>query len=142
MIAQDCIVISIAGKVDRRKNRAGIADNPTLEAETVRLAFLEAKAAGWTRVKLLLTNQAIVNKVNNNLAEDVQLATLLEDIRNLKDLFSWCSLSCVSTNCNTWANNLARFAVDLIAAVFWKDHYPSWLCSRSYSCSFLEGSLS
>ncbi|KAL3532952.1 hypothetical protein ACH5RR_006473 [Cinchona calisaya] len=137
MITQDCIVINIVGKVDRRKNRAGIglgcpnvegkllytwaegfdyvADNPILEAEAVRLAFLKAKAAGWTRVKLLRTNQAIVKKVNDNLVEDVQLATLLEDISNLKDLFSWCSLSCVSKNCNTLANNLACFAVDLIA---------------------------
>ncbi|KAL3530034.1 hypothetical protein ACH5RR_009356 [Cinchona calisaya] len=97
MTTQDCIVINVAGKW---KNRARIvlpcsnvegkllctwakgidytADNPILEAETVRLALFKAKAAGWNKVLPLLTNQAIVNNVNNNVVEDVHLATLLK----------------------------------------------------------------
>ncbi|KAL3537987.1 hypothetical protein ACH5RR_001353 [Cinchona calisaya] len=59
------------------------ADNPILGAEAVRLALFKAKAAGWNKVKLLLTNQATVNKVNNNMVKDVQLATLLVDITSL-----------------------------------------------------------
>ena len=63
------------------------------QAEAVRLALLKAANQGWRRITVELDNQRLVEDIMESRYSNWRVATLIEDIKSICNLFHQCSFS-------------------------------------------------
>ena len=62
------------------------------------------------------------------------LATILEDIVELRKVFELCSFSFVHRTGNQCSYMLAQYAVKLVNDLNWENHFPVWLTDLAQNC--------
>ncbi|KAL3537639.1 hypothetical protein ACH5RR_001005 [Cinchona calisaya] len=91
------------------KGFQGIYEQSLLETEAIQDSLIKAKASGLESTEIVSHNRGIVNKTLNRNSEDLLLATFLDNIINMSDVFPWCSFNWIPKICNNVAVNLAIF---------------------------------
>lgn len=66
-------------------------------ANAVRLSLAKAWLKQWTKIKVMLLSQKLIKGIHAAKAKDIRLATLLEDIGNIKAMFQSCSFGFTSS---------------------------------------------
>ena len=67
------------------------------QAGAVRLALLNAISQGWTSIKVELEDRELVECIKHTRTSNQQMATLVEDIQYISNLFQKCSFSFVES---------------------------------------------
>ena len=68
--------------------------------------------------------KAAIEKIHKRGIEESPIATIMEDIRQLSDMFHF---SFVYRDGNRYAHKMAQFATKLVSNVIWKQSFPLWL---------------
>ncbi|XP_027184260.1 uncharacterized protein LOC113782577 [Coffea eugenioides] len=74
------------GKLIKAKGIMERKNGTTMEEEAlaVRAALVMAKAAGWTKIEVQSDYKSVVDQINASSVHDISIATVLEDIEELK----------------------------------------------------------
>ncbi|XP_027157187.1 uncharacterized protein LOC113758609 [Coffea eugenioides] len=97
------------------------------EALAVRAALVMAKAAGWMKIEVQSDCKSVVNQINASSVHDISIATVLEDIEELKEEFEECNFSFVYRTGNTCSHTLAQNAIKLVHDIEWNKEFQVWL---------------
>ena len=95
------------------------------QAGAVRLALLNAISQGWTSVKVELEDSEMVECIRYTRTSNQQMATLLEDIKYISNLFQKCSFSFVESGF-VGSIKLSMHALNILVDEEWVN--PNLLC--------------
>ncbi|XP_027172661.1 uncharacterized protein LOC113772268 [Coffea eugenioides] len=98
-------IVKAKGIVHQRKSEASI-----VEALAIRNALVMAKDAGWTKIEVYTDCKSVVDQINTRIVNNYNIATVLEDIQELRQWFQSCSFSFVHRAENRCSHELAQFA--------------------------------
>ncbi|XP_027169594.1 uncharacterized protein LOC113769335 [Coffea eugenioides] len=115
-------IIRARGVVEQKKGEALME-----ETLTIRLALQMARDAGWRKIAIFSDCKTATDYINGNNVQDGNIATILEDIADLTQVFDYCTISWVPRSFNTASHRLASFASKLVNDIYWVSHFPSWL---------------
>lgn len=101
------------------------------EALAMRCALRMAQNAGWTKIEVQSDCKVVVDQILAGNGQEGILATILEDIDQLKNSFKLCKFSFVHRKGNQCNHLLARFAVKLVENVKWDNQFLMWLTNRA-----------
>ena len=76
-----------------------------------------ASEVGWQRIEVQSDCKAITEKIHKRCMEESPIATIMEDIRQLSDMFQYCTFSFVYRDGNRCAHKMAQFATKLVSNV-------------------------
>nr|XP_027101192.1 uncharacterized protein LOC113720678 [Coffea arabica]XP_027115614.1 uncharacterized protein LOC113733445 [Coffea arabica] len=96
------------------------------EALALRAAMLVAKQQGWRRVEFESDCKYVIDRINSE-EDDVEIATVLSDIKRLKLSFYECCFSFTRRESNSVSHHIAKFAINLEKTAEWKFDFPAWL---------------
>ncbi|XP_071940291.1 uncharacterized protein [Coffea arabica] len=99
------------------------------EASAIRRALVKAKLKGWNRIEIQCDCKVVVDKIMEENNQDARIGTIVEDIMNMKEDFCTCSFSFREREGNYVSHELAKFALNLVTDIQWKDSVPAWLTS-------------
>ncbi|XP_027157225.1 uncharacterized protein LOC113758655 [Coffea eugenioides] len=116
------IIMRAKGIVHQRKGTASIE-----EALAVRNALLMAKQAGWKKIIVHSDCKSAVEQINRCSEYEYSIATILEDVQDLRKGFNRCSFVFISRAANEISHALAHFAVKLVHNIEWENDFPIWL---------------
>nr|XP_027067422.1 uncharacterized protein LOC113693034 [Coffea arabica] len=104
------------------------------EALAVRAALVMAKAVGWTKIEVQSDCKSVVDQINASSVHDISIATVLEDIEELKKEFQECNFSFVYRTGNTCSHTLAQNAIKLVhdIDIEWNNEFPVWLMDMAW----------
>ncbi|XP_027125094.1 uncharacterized protein [Coffea arabica] len=102
-------IVKAKGIVHQRKSEASM-----VEALAIRNALVMAKDAGWTKIEVCTDCKSVVDQINTRNVNNYNIATVLEDIQELRQWFQSCSFSFVHRAENRCSHELAQFAVQLV----------------------------
>ncbi|XP_071939482.1 uncharacterized protein [Coffea arabica] len=85
-----------------------------------------ARQMGWRNAVFESDCKQVVDKLNTN-EEEASIATILLDIRKLKEDFDECCFSFTKRRNNSVSHHVAKFAISLIDIAQWKYDFPIWL---------------
>nr|XP_027109257.1 uncharacterized protein LOC113729129 [Coffea arabica] len=126
---QGIIARNWKGKIMRAKGivhqRNGTAS--TEEAFAVRNALLMAKQAGWKKIIVHSDYKSVVEQINRCSDYEYNIATILEDVQDLRTDFDRCSFVFISRATNEISHALAHFAVKLVHSIESENDFPIWL---------------
>ncbi|XP_027067691.1 uncharacterized protein [Coffea arabica] len=97
------------------------------EAAAIRMGMQMAYDANWKEVDFQSDCKEVVDMINKEKDQHTRIATVLEDIANMRCLFEQCTFSFVHRAGNSCAHSLAKFAVKLTTNVEWEECFPMWL---------------
>nr|XP_027122368.1 uncharacterized protein LOC113739352 [Coffea arabica] len=97
------------------------------KALAIQMALIKAKQKGWKEIEIQSNCKTIIGKLQEDSVEDVNCATVLEDIIKLWNEFDVCHFSFIRRIGNVVSHMLAKFAMNLITNVTWERDFPTWL---------------
>ncbi|XP_071914084.1 uncharacterized protein [Coffea arabica] len=97
------------------------------EAAAIRMGMQMACDANWKEVEFQSDCKEVVDMINKEKDHHTRIATVLEDIANMRCLFEQCTFSFVHRAGNSCAHSLAKFAVKLTKNVEWEECFPMWI---------------
>nr|XP_027124169.1 uncharacterized protein LOC113740852 [Coffea arabica] len=97
------------------------------EALAVRNALLMAKQAGWTKIIVHTDCKSVVEQINRCSEYDYSIATIQEDVQDLRIGFDKCSFVFIPRTENEISHALAHFAVKVVHNIEWEQDFPIWL---------------
>ena len=71
--------------------------------------------------------KSVVDQINASHVQDISIATVLEDIEELKEDFEECNFSFVYRAGNMCSHTLAQNAIKLVHDIEWNNEFPVWL---------------
>nr|XP_027060685.1 probable carboxylesterase 15 [Coffea arabica] len=74
-----------------------------------------ASEVGWQRIEVQSDCKAITEKIHKRCMEESPIATIMEDIGQLSDMFQYCTFSFVYRDGNRCARKMAQFATELVS---------------------------
>lgn len=101
------------------------------EGNTIKLALALARQRGWRRILIQAIYEKLIKKPQRKDSNDSKCATIIQNILDLKALFSSCSFHHVKINRNIVASRLAKFALELIKVVLWENSFSVDLRDRT-----------
>ena len=116
------IILRAKGNVHQRKGTASME-----EALAIRNALLMAKQAGWKKIIVHSDCKSVVEQINRCSDYEYSIATILEDVQDLKTGFDRCSFVFISRAANEISHALAHIAVKLVHSIEWENDFPIWL---------------
>ncbi|XP_027100417.1 uncharacterized protein LOC113751926 [Coffea eugenioides] len=115
-------IIRARGVVEQKKGDALME-----ETLIVRLALQMAPEEGWGKIAIFSDCKTATDYINGNNVQDGILATILEDIADMVQVFDYCTISWMPRSLNTASHRLACFASQLVNDVNWVNQCPNWL---------------
>ncbi|XP_027118308.1 uncharacterized protein [Coffea arabica] len=115
-------IIRARGVVEQKKGDALME-----ETLAIRLALQMAREEGWGKIAIFSDCKTATNYINDNNVQDGILATILEDIADMVQVFDYCTISWKPRSLNTASHRLACFASQLVNDVNWVNQFPCWL---------------
>lgn len=91
------------------------------------MALIMAKATKWRRIEVQSDCKAAIDNIQVRKVEDSSIATILEDIQVMREVFEHCTSSFLYKAGNVCAYTIAQFAVKLVMNVVWENSFPMWL---------------
>ncbi|XP_071933079.1 uncharacterized protein [Coffea arabica] len=124
MIAKDCYGNLVEARGIRKYSNCGAEIE---EANAIQQGLIMTTEAGWQRIEMQFDCKAAIEKIHKRGMEESPIATIMEDIRQLSDMFQYCTFSFVYKDGNRCAHKMAQFATRLVSNVIWKQSFPMWL---------------
>lgn len=81
-------------------------------ALALRLTLAKARQKQWTRITIHVQSQQMLKWLSTGKSKDMRMATLLDDVQNLKSLFQNCSFS-LSLDSSNLSNDISLYAVGI-----------------------------
>ncbi|XP_027124382.1 uncharacterized protein [Coffea arabica] len=97
------------------------------EALAISNAMLMAKHVGWTKIIVYSDSKSVIDQINGSNDYEYNIATILEDVQELRTHFESCRLVFIPRSENEISHTLAEFAVKLVYDIEWEQDLPSWL---------------
>ena len=97
------------------------------EARAIRKGMSIAMKSGWRDIIIQSDCKSVVEKIKLERVEDPRASAVLFDILHLRKEFRNCTFSFVRRNANVVSHSLARFALNLVADIDWRNSFLSWL---------------
>ena len=97
------------------------------EADAIQQGLVMTSEAVWQRIEVQSDCKAVIKKFHKRCMEESPIATIMEDIGQLSDMFQYCTFSFVYRDGNRCAHKMAQFATKLVSKVIWKQSFPLWL---------------
>ena len=69
----------------------------------------------------------MVDQINASIVQDISIATVLEDIEEMKKEFEQCNFSFVYRAGSVCSHTLAQYAIRLVNDIEWDTEFPVWL---------------
>lgn len=94
------------------------------ETAAIRMVLIIAKETKWRRIEVQSDCKGAIDKVQAGKVEDSTIATILEDIQAIREIFEHCTFSFLYRTGTVCTYTIAQFAVKLIMNVMWKNSFP------------------
>ncbi|XP_071924927.1 uncharacterized protein [Coffea arabica] len=97
------------------------------EALAVRAVLMMTKDAGWAKIEVQSDCKSVVNQINASNVQDISIATVLEDIEEMKEGFEQGDFSFVYRAGNMCSYALVQHAIKLVHDIEWDIEFSVWL---------------
>lgn len=71
--------------------------------------------------------KTVIDQINASCVQNISIATVLEDIEEMKTNFELCKFSFVYRTGNMCSHTLAQYAIKLVHDIDWDNEFPVWL---------------